>query len=152
MTSLRSFELLHSSSFPGPTVLPLPTTGKDPSTPIRRSLRVSGTSEPGGYRGTAVVGRKPSGLEWESSSSSRPQHDNREQCLEGRLGCQLQWGEHGWPMGSIRTVSPHKLPGAAGRLLCNQMLCKRKNKHSRSAFDGQCDSSYVYQQHGSNQI
>jgi len=46
-TSLRSFELLHSSSFPCPTVLPLPTTGKDPSPPIMRPLLVSGTSEQG---------------------------------------------------------------------------------------------------------
>lgn len=46
-TSLRSFELLHSSSFPCPTVLPLPTTGKDPSPPIMRPLLVSGTFEPG---------------------------------------------------------------------------------------------------------
>ena len=46
-TSLRPYELLHSSSFPCPTVLPLPTTGKDPSPPIMRPLLVSGTSEPG---------------------------------------------------------------------------------------------------------
>ena len=45
--SFRSFELPHFSSFPCPTVLPLPTTGKDPSTPIRRPLLVSGNSEPG---------------------------------------------------------------------------------------------------------
>ena len=77
-TSLRSPELLHSSSVPCPTVLPLPTTGKDSGTQIGRPLRVSSSFESGGYRGTAVVGREPNGLEWEGASSTRPQHHNRD--------------------------------------------------------------------------
>ena len=32
------------------------------------------------------------------------------------------------------------------------MFCKRQDKHSHSAFHGQCDSSYLHQQDGGNQI
>ena len=151
-TSPRWSELLHSSSVPCPTVLSLPTTGKDSGTQIGRSLRVSSSFESGGYRGTAVVGRKPYGLEWEGASSTRPQHHNRERCLEGRLGCTLKWTKHRRPVESVRAVSPHKLPGTAGRFFCNKMLCKIQDKHSHSAFHGQCDSCYLHQQDGGNQI
>jgi len=54
--SLGLAELLHSSSPPCPTLLPLPATGKDPSTPITRPSRVSGLSERGGNRGITMVG------------------------------------------------------------------------------------------------
>ena len=135
-TSRRSPELLHSSNVPCPTVLPLPTTGKDSGTQIGRPLRVSSRFESGGYRGTAVVGREPNGLEWEGASSTRPQHHNRERCLAGRLGCTLQWTEHRRPVESVRAVSPHKLPGTARRFLCNKMFCKRQDKDSHSAFHG----------------
>ena len=60
---------------------------------IGRPLRVSGFSDPRGYRGTTVVGREPYGLEREGFSLIRSQHDNREWCLKGRLGCPLPWGE-----------------------------------------------------------
>ena len=151
-TSHRSSELLHSSSVPCPTVLPLPTTDKDSGTQIGRPLRVSSSFESGSYRGTAMVGREPNGLEWEGASSTRPQHRNRERCLEGRQGCTLQWTEHRRPVESVRAVSPHKLPGTAGRVFCNKMLCKRQDQHSHSAFHGQCDSSYLHQQDGGNKI
>ena len=85
-TSLRSSELLNSSSVPCPTVLPLPTTGKDSGTQIGGPLRVSSSFESGGYIRTEVVDREPNGLEWEGTSSTRPQHNNRERGLQGNQG------------------------------------------------------------------
>ena len=64
----------------------------------------------------------------------------------------LQWTEHRRPVESVRAVSPHKLPGTAGRVFCKKMLCKRQDQHSHSAFHGQCDSSYLHQQDGGNKI
>ena len=67
-----------SSSIQAVFPAPLPATGKDSGAQIGRPLRVSSSFESGGYRGTAVVGRKPNGLEWEGTSSTRPQHHYRE--------------------------------------------------------------------------
>ena len=127
------------SGVPYPTILPLLARGKDPSTPLRRPLRVSGLSEPRGNRGIVVVGRAPYGLEWEGPYPLRPQHDNRERRLNGGLGCPLQWSAYRRPMESVRNVSPHKLSGTSSRLL----RIGKKNIHIQLLMDNMTAFTFI---------
>ena len=75
-----------------------------------------------GARKPAMVGEKPSHLEWESSSRGEPRCSDRDRYLKNRLGSLLPGNPDGRLLECSGSGITHKFPGNVSSILCNQSV------------------------------
>ena len=99
-------------------------------------------------RGSSVVARPPSRVEWQSAIPTPNRPYNRDRCLSKGLGGILRRGQHWRPMVFRGEKTTHQLSRATRRVVCNQNIHKDHSMCTCETIDGQCSSSCIYKQNG----
>ena len=101
-----------------------------------------------GERGFELVGHSPNFMEREVHHSRQSRSNDRDGCLQHRLGCPVRQPAEGRTVVSHRGENAHQLPGASGSNLGNPGICQEAGKYPGSSQDGQHVCPDVHQQDG----
>ena len=101
-----------------------------------------------GERGFELVGHSPNFMEREVHHSRQSRFNDRDGCLQHRLGCPVRQPADGRTVVSHRGENAHQLPRASGSNLGNPGICQEAGKYPGSSQDGQHVCPDVHQQDG----
>ena len=134
----------HSSSSPvlqEPTTLPPIVVGGGGA-----GLLNSSASDTGGHRGAGMVASTPDTMEWEVSTIPKTVSDNRNRCLQHRMGSNLSGSPEGRSLVKDQETNAHQLLRTTGRSPSCEVLCKGQARHNDPSEDGQHNCSHLHQQ------
>ena len=140
--------LFHPGHFPRPPPLPTSSKAEEHYNDLRAIVRGHINTRFSSPRGSSVVARPPSRVEWQSAIPTPNRPYNRDRCLSKGLGGILRRGQHWRPMVFRGEKTTHQLSRATRRVVCNQNIHKDHSMCTCETIDGQCSSSCIYKQNG----
>ena len=140
--------LFHPGHFPRPPPLPTSSKAEEYYNDLRAIVRGHINTRFSSPRGSSVVARPPSRVEWQSAIPTPNRPYNRDRCLSKGLGGILRRGQHWRPMVFRGEKTTHQLARATRRVVCNQNIHKDHSMCTCETIDGQCSSSCIYKQNG----
>ena len=140
--------LLHSGHFSSTSPLQASSKAEEYYNDLRAFVRGSSDTRYSSQRGSSVVERSPSRVEWQSAIPTTSRPNNRDRCISKGLGGLLRGGQYWGPMVLGGEMTIYQLSRAACRVVCNQNVHKDQSMCTCETHDGQCSSSCIYKQDG----
>ncbi len=148
----RQDERGHTGNTNGPLVQQTLTVVPEENAQRLPGLRVHILPHPTGRGGAPLVGGTLYQLKWAEPHSSQRDNDDRDRCVDSRMGCDMWSSPDRRSMVKTGTNAPHQLPIAPSSHTGSELLCQGQGSPIHLAKDGQCCSTALHQQDGRNII
>ncbi len=141
-----------SGSFPSPSSLLTTSEVKESQLEHPSVLRCNNSSGLPSERGTGLVARPRSSIEWKSAIPEFCRPSDRNRCVTQGLWGVLRRSKYSGPMVYRRTEVSHKLSRTPCRVLCHQNVLQKQSSRTCQTVDGQSISSGLHQQNGGHTL